>query len=61
MEENPKDLGGRPPVPDDERLIQRSIRLKRGHWDKIDQAGGLEALRRLIDRWKPKSKGPGEE
>lgn len=45
---------GRPPVPPDERLEQRSIRLSAKQWEKIDAAGGIEALRKLIDRWRPK-------
>lgn len=44
---------GRPPTPPEERLEQRSIRLPPRLWAKID-AAGLEALRALLDRWKPK-------
>ena len=36
--EQPKNPGGRPPLPEDERRVQRSIRLKPRHWEKIDAA-----------------------
>lgn len=48
-----KNKGGRPPKSDDEKLVQRSIRLTQAQWAKID-AAGLKALRKLIDRWRPK-------
>jgi hypothetical protein len=44
---------GRPELDESERLVQRSIRLLRRHWAKIDFAG-LEALRTYLDRWQPK-------
>ena len=44
---------GRPPVPPEKELVQRSIRMTRSQWEKVD-AAGLPALRKLIDRWKPK-------
>lgn len=50
--EKPKNPGGRPPIPDEDKLVQRSIRLKQKHWDKID-ALGLDWLRKLIERAKP--------
>lgn len=53
MNTEPKNLGGRPPKPEDERRVQRSIRLLPRHWQKIDTAG-KEAFEALIDRWKPK-------
>ena len=46
----PKTLG-RPTKPDDEKLVQKSIRLKKKHWDKVDRFG-LEWLRSLIDKAK---------
>jgi hypothetical protein len=49
--DEPKNKGGRPPKPEGEKLVQRSIRLTPAQWAKID-AMGLEALRRLIDRWR---------
>jgi hypothetical protein len=49
--EQSKNPGGRPPVPDDKRLVQRSIRLTPAQWAKID-AAGLPALRKLLDRWR---------
>jgi hypothetical protein len=51
--ETPKPTKGRPPVPPDRELVQRSIRLTRAQWEKIDRAG-LPQLRALIDRWRPK-------
>lgn len=47
----PKNKGGRPPVPPEQRLVQRSIRLTLAQWAKID-AAGLPALRKLLDRWR---------
>jgi len=43
---------GRPPKPESERLVQRSIRLPPDLWAKID-AHGLEWLRTAIRRAKP--------
>jgi len=43
---------GRPPKPESERLVQRSIRLPPDLWAKID-AHGLEWLRAAIRRAKP--------
>lgn len=54
MNTEPKSKGGRPPKPDAERLVQRSIRLLPSQWAKFDAAGGIEWLRGLIDRSKPK-------
>ncbi len=54
--EQPKNPGGRPPVPDAKRLLQRSIRLTAGQWAKIDAAGGVEWLRKIIDRARPSDK-----
>ena len=51
--DEPKKLRGRPPVPPGKELVQRSIRITRAQWDKVD-AAGLPELRRLIDRWRPK-------
>jgi len=53
--EQPKSKGGRPPKPDDERLVQRSIRLLPRHWAKIDEHG-IEWLRALIERARPPKK-----
>lgn len=55
MNSEPKNLGGRPPKPDDQKLVQRSIRLLPSQWAKYDEAGGIEWLRGLIDRSKPKT------
>jgi hypothetical protein len=54
--EQQKNLGGRPPVPEDQRLVQRSIRLTAAQWAKID-AHGLAWLRALIDRSRPPPAG----
>jgi len=50
--EQPKNKGGRPPVPPEQRLVQRSIRLPPDLWAKID-AHGLEWLRAVIRRARP--------
>jgi hypothetical protein len=52
MNKEPKPKG-RPPVPPDQRLMQRSIRLPPYLWAKID-AAGLPALRAYLDRWRVK-------
>lgn len=52
MKTKPKHPGGRPKLPEEQRLIQRSIRLSAEQWAKID-IGGLDWLRKLIDRAKP--------
>lgn len=52
MEQSKKPMG-RPPLPPEERMEQRSIRLTRSQWAKVD-AAGLASLRKLIDRWKAK-------
>jgi hypothetical protein len=44
-----KSRGGRPPLPEGERLIQRSVRMSAEQWEKIDNNGGLEWLRQVID------------
>jgi hypothetical protein len=44
-----KSRGGRPPKPPGEKLVQRSIRLGQEHWDKIDENGGPDWLRKVID------------
>jgi len=54
--EEPKNPGGRPPVPPELRLVQRSIRLTPAQWAKID-AHGLAWLRALIDRSRPPPAG----
>lgn len=51
--ELPKKQIGRPPKFPGEKLEQRSIRLTAAQWAKVD-AAGLAALRKLIDRWRPK-------
>lgn len=43
---------GRPPIPEEDRLIGRSIRLTAAQWAKID-ANGMAWLRKLIDRARP--------
>jgi ABC-type transporter Mla MlaB component len=51
--EPPKKQIGRPLKFPGEKLEQRSIRLTASQWAKVD-AAGLAALRKLIDRWRPK-------
>jgi hypothetical protein len=51
MQSTKRPRGGQP-KPDEERLVQRSIRLLPVHWEKID-AYGLPWLRKLIERAKP--------
>lgn len=53
MNSEPKNKGGRPALPEDQRKVQRSIRLRPSHWDKID-AAGKDEFEKLLDRWKPK-------
>ena len=49
----PNDRGqGRKPLPPDERLIVRSIRLKAGQWEKLARLGGVEWVRAKIDKAK---------
>lgn len=55
MNSEPKNKRGRPFKPDEQRLTQRSIRLLPAQWAKYDAAGGIEWLRGLIDRSKPKA------
>jgi hypothetical protein len=45
---------GRPPLPEAERLEQRSIRLPKALWFKIEARGGIEWLRTLIQKAKEK-------
>lgn len=51
--EEPKNKGGRPPKLG-ETMVQRSLRLTPKQWAKFDAAGGIDWLRRLIDRARPK-------
>jgi hypothetical protein len=44
-----KNRGGRPPKPDDEKLIQKSIRMTRKQWAKVKKYGGIEWIRKVID------------
>lgn len=50
MNSEPNSKRGRPFKPDDQKLVQRSIRLLPSQWAKYDAAGGVEWLRGLIDR-----------
>jgi hypothetical protein len=51
--EPPKKQIGRPLKFPGEKLEQRSIRLTAAQWAKVD-AAGIAALRKLIDRWRPR-------
>ena len=48
--EQKKRARGRPPVPPEVRLEQRSIRLTAAQWAKFEANGGVVWLRSLIDR-----------
>jgi len=50
--EQTKNKGGRPPKPDGEKMVQRSIRLPPELWEKID-LHGLDWLRKVVRRAKP--------
>jgi hypothetical protein len=50
----PKTKRGRPFKADEQKLVQRSIRMLPAQWAKYDAAGGIEWLRGLVDRAKPK-------
>lgn len=50
MNSEPKNKGGRPTKPDDQRLVQRSIRMLPSQWVMFDAVGGVGWLRALIDR-----------
>jgi hypothetical protein len=49
MTSEPKNKGGRPTKPDDQRLLQRSIRMLPAQWAMFDAVGGVRWLRMLID------------
>jgi hypothetical protein len=49
----PNDRGqGRKPLPPEERLIVKSLRLTQGQWDKLARLGGVEWLRERIAKAK---------
>lgn len=50
MTTEPKNKGGRPTKPADERLEQRSVRMTRAQWAKVDAAGGQPWLRSVVDQ-----------
>jgi len=52
--EQPVNLGGRPPKPESERLVQRSVRMPPDLWEKVDAHGGVTWIRELIRRARPK-------
>lgn len=60
LKTTPKNVGGRPKLPDGMKLIVRSVRLSSEDWAKID-ANGMEWLRDLIRRGKPRRQGPTED
>jgi len=60
MDTKPKHPGGRPPLPDGQKLVQRSIRLSEEQWAKIETYG-LEWLRQLIQRAKPPRNPPSAD
>jgi hypothetical protein len=50
--DTPKNKGGRPPKPAEEKLIPRTVLLTAAQWARVD-ANGWPWLRKLIDRAKP--------
>ena len=54
MNSEPNSKRGRPFKPEDQKLVQRSIRLLPSQWAKFDAAGGIDWLRGLIERARPK-------
>lgn len=48
---------GRPIVPPELRLLVGTIRLTQGQWDKLTALGGVEWLRKKIDKAKVKHVG----
>ena len=50
--DEPKRKPGRPPVPPEDKLELRAMRLKPSQWAKVEQYG-MDWLRKLIDRAKP--------
>lgn len=44
---------GRPVVPEPDRLRVGTIRLTQGQWGKLAALGGVEWLRKKIDKAKP--------
>lgn len=50
MTTEPKNKGGRPAKPDDERLVQGSARFTPAQWAKIAAGGGQAWLRELVDK-----------
>lgn len=46
----PKRSRGRPKKPEEDRLVQRTVRMSPAQWRKIDSAG-LTELRFLVDKW----------
>jgi hypothetical protein len=56
MTRPPNDRGqGRKPLPDDERGVVGSIRLKPAEWEKYRALGGIEWLRAKLKAAKPKA------
>lgn len=57
MSTDAKPKRGPPFKPEEERRVQRSIRLLPRHWEKIDAAGKAE-FEAYLDAWKPPKKKP---
>ena len=43
---------GRPPTPPELELVQKSVRMTRGQWEKIERCGGFAWLRSQVDKAK---------
>lgn len=52
MTNEPKNLGGRPPLPEDQRRVSKTRRWKPEHLAKIKTAGNA-AFEAYLDAWKP--------
>jgi hypothetical protein len=52
----PKNKGGRPPIPEDEKLIVSGLRLTRAQWEDFYALGGTTWLRQAIRRAKARKK-----
>lgn len=48
--EQPKNKGGRPALPPEQKLIVGGVRLTREQWDQYTALGGAEWLREAIKR-----------
>ena len=57
----PKRKRGGQAVPEDQRLLQRSIRLTAGDWEEFEIRGGLGWLRGQLKHRTPRGKPAAED